>query len=219
MAEPTGTTDPPNPPPPPANDPPKQFTQEHLNDAAGRARNEGRQTAERDILAKLGITNIDEATASLTRLKEIEDKNKDELTKAAEKATKAEADLEALKGSHGVATLNTRIERAVLTKLLGEEGTKLLDKAAIIRRLIDVDAKIEDKELTAAVEELAKTMPALFAVEGAGQGGDGNGGRAPARPAPAPGRPAPGGGSGNPTPKEAARILLHERHPRLPRKD
>lgn len=220
MAEPPSPTEPPSPPPPPAPDQPKQFTQDHLNDAAGRARNEGRQSAERDLLAKFGVTNIDDVKTALDKLKEIEDKNKDELTKAADKATKAEADLERLKGDHTVATINSRVERAVLTKLLGDKGQSLLDKAGIIRRLIDVDEKTDDKGLASAVEDLAKTMPALFVLEGEGQGGDGNGGKPPARPAtPPPGRPAPGGGSGSATPAEAARTKLYERHPRLPRKD
>jgi hypothetical protein len=203
----TGT--PPSPPPPPAETKP-QFTQDQLNDHAGRARNEGRQSAEREFLGALGVTNIDDVKKSLKALQEIEDKNKDEITRAAEKATKAEADLEKLKGDHSVSTLQARVERTILTKLLGENA-KLLERATIIRRLIDVDAKAEDKDLSQAVEELAKTMPELFAASGEGQGGDGNGVR---RPAPSPGRPAPGGGSGPSTPEGAARTRLHERHPR-----
>lgn len=211
MADPPNPTDPPSPPTPPA--PSTGFTQEQLNDAAGRARNEGRSAAERDLLSALGIKDLDEGKGLIERLKTIDDKNKDELTRAAEKATKAESELEKLKGDHGVATLNSRIERSVLTKLLGEDGQNLLKKAEIIRRLVDVDSSVDDKDLEKTVEELAKTMPELFATVGGDPGGDGKG-KPPARPAAPPGRPAPGGGGGASTPKDAATARLHERHPR-----
>jgi 2-oxoglutarate dehydrogenase complex dehydrogenase (E1) component-like enzyme len=214
--DPTGT--PPSPPPPPA--PNTGFTQEQINDAAGRARNEGRQSAQKDLLESLGVKDVDEAKAILAAKREADEKNKDELTKAADKATKAEADLIRVTADHESASHNNRVQAAVLKKLLGEQAT-VLDKANVIRKLIDVDAKAEDKDLDAAVEALAKTMPELFSVVGAGQGGDGNGGtggKPPGRPATPPGRPAPGGGSGAATPADAARTKLYERHPRLNKK-
>lgn len=217
MTEPN-PTDPPNPPtPPPAPTPPGPgVPQEQVNDLVGRARNEGRGTAQREMLDKLGFKSLEEAEEAARRLKTIEDANKDELTKAAERATRAEAELETLKGGHTTATLSVRVETAVLRKLLGEDGGKVLTQASIIRKLIDVDSKAEDKDIEAAVVQLEKDMPQLFASsEGTGSGNPpGGGGRPPTPPA---GRPPTGGpprGDGGDA-KSRALTRLHERNPHV----
>lgn len=209
--------DPPNPPaPPPAPPAPTAFTpeqQQQINDLIGRNRNEGKQSGQKELLEALGLTSLDDAKAKLKALADIEEKNKDEITKAADRATKAEADLNTTKSAHDKATLDNRVATAVLTKLLGDEGAKVLDKAKVIRRLIEVEGSVEDKDITTAVEELSKTMPELFSAPG-NEGGGPPPKTVPGKPPPPPGRPAPGSSKEGGDPHALALTRLHERHPR-----
>jgi hypothetical protein len=205
--------DPQNPPPPPTPTPPSgaHLTQEDLNSAACRARNEGRSSGQKELLDALGIPSVEEAKAKLKVLADIEEKNKDELTKAADRATKAESELNETKGKHQTLELDTRIQVAVLQELLGDDA-KVLDRVRIIRRLIEVEGTADDKDIAAAVKELSKTMPELFPSL-TGEGGSPPNGKPSGTPPP-PGRPKPGGSKDGGDPRTLALTRLHERHPR-----
>jgi len=189
----------------------KTFTQEDLSRVAAKEKDEGRRAAEKIWLDKLGVASVDEAETLIKAKKEADDAKLSELEKREKAATEAALKADKALGDATKTVLENRVERAVLAKILGESAQAAVTAAATIRKLVEVGAEADDKAITAAVEDLAKSMPQLFALPGnTNQAEPGKGRPVPPPPPPAPGRPGKA-----PDPASDARTLLHKRHPHL----
>lgn len=165
------TPDPTNPPPPITTPPPPNtnpaagLSQEDVNRIAAREKEEGKRAGQREMLSALGVTTVEEANEALKRLKDIDDKNKDDLTKAADKATAAETAAATATREHKSLTKTTRVRDEVLRAMLGENA-KVLDAALMVTRMIEIDDDADDKTVAAAVKAVQDTMPQVFQFSG-----------------------------------------------------
>jgi hypothetical protein len=205
-------------PPPPTTTPPPTPTaglsQEDVNRIAAREKEEGKRAGQREMLAALGVSTVEEANEALKRLKDIDDKSKGEVEKAAETATKAQAAADAATRDYRTLAKSTRVRDEVLRAMLGDNA-KILDAALMVTRMIEIDDEADDKAVAAAVKAVQDTMPQVFQFQGQ---------PATTRQPPTPrgdGRdrpPATGAAPRVPTRTSdlgsRATELLHERHPR-----
>lgn len=121
-----------------------------IDKIAGQSRQEGRTQAEKDLLAKLGVTDIAAAEAAIKASRDAEEAQKSELQKAQDRAVAAEA---AAERSDKIATTTlamTRVEGA-----LRDAGVKA-DRIPAALRLIDLDSvKIDGTEVSGVSEAVA----------------------------------------------------------------
>jgi len=206
-------TPPPPPPPPSGTDNARTFTQEDLNRVAAREKDEGKRSAERAILAALGVDDLDSAKKILADKQAADEAKLSEVDKREKAATKAQTEAAEAKATATKMTLDAKVERAILEKLLGEEQVKALSAAATLRRLIEVTPDADDKAISDAVTELATTMPHLFQV--VPPSNDGGNGRPPVKPSTPPPPGPPRSSSSSSGSRDEVTTLLHARHPNL----
>jgi hypothetical protein len=132
-------------------------TQEQLDKLAARARSEGKSTATKDVLAQLGVEDIEAAKAALTAHQERVDAEKDEVQRAKDEAVTAKREAEEARAETAMTKLSTRKERLLLAS--GVE-IKALD---YISELVKVDPSATDEEIVAAVDQLKEDIPQMFA--------------------------------------------------------
>lgn len=116
----TTTPNTPTPPTPPTDitntsitDQNLKFTQEQLNAIASKARDEGRGSETKRILAELGVDDIVKAKEALAAIKELDDKNKSEVQKLAEERDKARLEAETAKNDAFRFLVNAKLEGAL----------------------------------------------------------------------------------------------------------
>jgi len=172
-----------------------RLSQGELDKIAGKARQEGRTAAERELMASLGVDSLDTAKARIQAAQAAEDAQKTELEKATEERNKAVAERERAEQLALNAVSMARLEGALRDAGLKPERIPAAMKLADLSTL-----KVEGTEVTGvaeAVEALKATSPEWF---GANKGG-------------APDASAP---SGTPvdfrTDKEAASRELYEKY-------
>lgn len=145
-------------------DKPKTFTQAEVNRISAKEKREGKKAAIKEFLAELGVEGL-ESEADLKKAVQNQKKSGQEeseaLVELRDSLAKAQSDLEKANDKLASNTLRGKIVDALI-----EEGmtAKAARKAS---RLVEVDAKAEDDEITGAVEELKAEMPNLFSVSNA----------------------------------------------------
>lgn len=151
--------------------------QGELDGIAGKARQAGRDAAEKDLLAKLGVADIDAATAIIAANKAAEDAQKTELQKAIERAESAEKEREAATKSATTILAVTRVEGS-----LRDAGVKP-ERLASALKLVDLSlVKVDGTDVSGVAEvvESVKAMsPEWFGPAKPGGAPDASGGRLP----------------------------------------
>lgn len=137
-----------------------KFSQADLDRIAGQSRSEGRTQAEKELLEKLGIADVDSAKAAIAAAKELEDAKKTEVEKLTEERNKAKAEAEeATKAAAGAVAL-ARLEGSLRDAGIKPEripaALKLADLSAVVVSGTDVEGV--DK----AVEGVKATSPEWF---------------------------------------------------------
>ena len=136
-------------------DPDKTFTQEELNRKAGRARDEGRRAAEREVSEKLGVS-IDEAADIIKAAKAKADEQKSEAEREREAAEREKTAAAAERAEAAKERHFAKLERALLA---AEVPLKRVSKAV---KLLEVEVGADDDAIEAAIEELEDEWPELF---------------------------------------------------------
>lgn len=138
----------------------KNFSQDDLDRLAGKARQDGRTAAEKELLEKLGVTDLDTAAAAIKAAKDADEANKTELQKANEAREKAEKEAERANRLATTSIAISRIEGALRDSGLKPEripaALKLIDLATL---------KVEGTEVSGvpeAVEGLKEISPEWF---------------------------------------------------------
>lgn len=182
---------------PPSGTAAKTFTQEEVNALMGNTRTKAKETAVKDLLKVLGVEDEAAAQTLIKQAKDAEQANATELDKARKAHTETEGKLTKVNSELDQSKLTTAVEKALI-----REGLSV-DAAEKVRPMVQVN-KLDDDEIKTAIEELKKSLPALFSTAPAG-----------GPPGHNPGSP-PGGGSGKPNdPAAQALATLYERHPNL----
>jgi hypothetical protein len=134
--------------------------QADLDRIAGQSRQEGRTQAEKDLLEKLGVADIDAAAAAIKAHTDATEAQKTELQKAQDRAAAAEAQVEAANKLTTTTLAVTRIEGA-----LRDSGLKP-ERIPAALRLVDLSKITVDgtnvSGITEAVEGLKTETPEWF---------------------------------------------------------
>lgn len=175
------TSPPPEPPPTP---PPAAVTQEQIDKLMGRARNEGKSTATREMLDELGVEDIESVKAALQAHQERLEADKTEVDRARDEAVQAKREAEQARAEAAQAQLSVRIDRALV------EAKVETNALSYIAELVKVEPSATDDEIREAIDSLKGDIPQMFA-----------------EPDGAPGTPswAPKGGTGEKTKKTAGK--------------
>ncbi len=143
---------------------PKQFSQADLDAIAGRTRQEATEKAQRDLLASLGVTDVEAAKTALAAAKAAEDAQKTDLQRATEERDKAIADAAALaqitRDTVVASRLDVALRDAGINPARIEAAKRLVDQGAL---------KVEGSEVTGVAEAVASlkaATPEWFGVAG-----------------------------------------------------
>lgn len=177
----------------------KKFTQADLNRLLAREKSDGKRVAMAEALSALGVKDIDEAKGIITRVKDAEQKNLSDAEKAKNEAIAARQSADDEKALAAREKLQAMKERALIRAKIEDDQINLVSK------LVEVDDGADQDAVNAAVEDLKKAMPQLFAPAEDKQD--------PKPPGGNPGR-QPRKGNQTATPKDAALAVLHQRHPK-----
>ncbi len=142
-----------------------KFTQEDLDRIAGESRASGRTSAEKDLLKKFGVENLEAIESVIKAAREQEESQKTELQKAQDEAARLRQEAETAK----VEARNARIE-AALDSALRASGLNP-ERVHAAKRLVDTSAlEIEGsdvKGLDEVVKAVRETSPEWFVRSGA----------------------------------------------------
>lgn len=149
-----------------------KFTQADLDRVAGATRGEAKTAAQKELLATLGVVDLEAAAALVAKAKEIEDASKTELERATERAVAAEARAaaatESARGAVVLSRLDTELRNAGVNP----------DRIPAAMRLVDMTklevSGLEVVGLAAEIEAVKATSPEWFVSR---SGSDASGGR------------------------------------------
>lgn len=190
-------------------DDPVKLTNKQLNDLIAERVRKAKGSAQKDLLAKLGIEDVDAAKTALDDHRKNQDKSKTDLERATSEATTEKQKREAAEATVAEVKLTTRIEKALI------KAGQTVTAAERCRRLVDLGTDASDEDIAAEIESLKKETPALFSAPA----NDDDDGKPKGKPnVPPPGRP-PAQNPPKGSPQEVARNLLHQRHPKLKNKN
>ncbi len=183
---------------------PIKMSRKELNEMIAERIRKAQGSAKKDLLKQLGIEDVDAAKTALDDYRKIQDQSKTDLDRVTTEATTEKQKREAAEATVAEVKLTTRIEKALI------KAGQTVTAAERCRKLIDLTSDASEDDIKAEIEALKKDTPALFsAPEGEGEGKP---------PAGKPNVPPPGRPPAQPAPKnspqEAARNLLHQRHPK-----
>ena len=145
-------------------EPPKTFTQEEVNRIVASEKHKNQNSVYKD----LGFEDSETAKAFIEKYKAQEESEKDELTKAQEKA----AELEAQKEAEAEKTKMVEYKFKVV-----EEGCDPKNAADIVTLV--VSKMSDDKDFDDAFEDVKKAYPSMFESSNSSGGGTGSGGNPP----------------------------------------
>jgi hypothetical protein len=186
-----------------------KFTQEDLSSTAGKARNEGRRAAAKELADKLGMS-IDEAAKRLAKLAEQEEAEKTEVQRAQEAAAAAEASRQKAEADAVEAKFEQRVYRKLSAAGVGsgcedEEADRRIAMARSILTGLGVTQESSDEEIAEKLAQAKADVPGLFTAKSE------TGGQA-ARSGVTNGRP-PAGGQGTPSALDRGRERYRSTRP------
>ena len=171
------------------------------------ARKKAQESAQKALLKALGFESMEQAGQAIKDANAAKDKDLSDKAKA----EKERDEHKAKAGDLESRLAKVEQDRDAVFALI--EAGLSVGAAKRAHKLMDLEPEADAAAIKTAVEDLKKEMPNLFTTQGSGEGGNGNGtGNNPPPP------PSPGAPPKNPQPpadgKQAARSLLHERHPK-----
>lgn len=137
------------------------FSQADLNRAAGDARREGRESAEKKLADELGVP-LAEAKDLIKKARDQEESEKSEAQKAIDKA-KADSDA----ANERAAAAALREHRANIRDALRDEGVSK-ERLDAVTKLVDVEVGADDETIATAVAATKKDFPELFGGKSGG---------------------------------------------------
>jgi hypothetical protein len=180
----------------------KTYTQADLDNITAEVRRKAKGSAEKEILKLLDVEDVDSVKKVLEAHRSNQDKNKTDLEKAQGELGQEKTKRESTESTLAELDLTVRIEKALINKGL------TVAAAERARGLVKLDTKATAEDIKAELETLEKEMPNLFT-------GLGNGEQGKTPPNSNPGTPPKGKpGQQGSSPQEAARAILHARHPK-----
>ena len=131
-----------------------KFTQEDMDRVAGDARKDGRSSAEKELLKKFGVENLEAIESVVQAAREAEEANKTELQKAQEEAARLRSEAEAAKAEAHRALITSSVSLALRDAGINPE------RAGAALRLVDTSKLAVEGENVTGIEDAVKELQA-----------------------------------------------------------